>query len=238
MPGGHHCASYNVYRTYFPDSRGGIEEVIRQICLFTKTRGFDNRLLALSATAKPRVLRRSEANIYRAHRDIEVASCGMSLQAFHMYERLAKWADILHYHFPWPFGDLLHLTSRTKRPTVLTYPLRNRPAARAAGALSPGHEPVSAQRRLHRRHIAQLPRHQRRGAPFPGKGRDRPPRPERTYLPASLAGHPRSDAGPVRRRFFSVHRRPSLLQGLAHTARRDRQRALPRRHRRLGTDGA
>ena len=111
----------HVYRTYYPDSRGGIEEVIRQICLFTSTRGFENRLLALSAKPKPRVLRRSEAKVYRAHCDIEIASCGMSLQAFRMYERLAKWADILHYHFPWPFGDLLHLTSRTKRPTVLTY---------------------------------------------------------------------------------------------------------------------
>ena len=121
MPGGAPLRILHVYRTYFPDSRGGIEEVIRQICLFTKTRGFDNRLLALSANAKPQVLRRSEATVYRARRDIEIASCGMSLQAFQMYERLAKWADILHYHFPWPFGDLLHLTSRTKRPTVLTY---------------------------------------------------------------------------------------------------------------------
>ena len=202
MPGGHHCASLHVYRTYFPDSRGGIEEVIRQICLFTKTRGFDNRLLALSATAKPRVLRRSEANVYRARRDIEVASCGMSLQAFHMYERLAKWADILHYHFPWPFGDLLHLTSRTKRPTVVTY-----------------HSDIVRQRVLQVLYRPVMNRFLRNVdcivgtspnylatsdvvRPFPGKGRDRPPRPERTYLPASLAGHPRSDAGPVRRRFF------------------------------------
>ena len=111
----------HVYRTYFPDSQGGIEELIRQICLYTKSRGIDNRLLALSANAEPRVLRRNEAAVYRAHRDIEVASCGMSLQAFTIHERLAKWADLIHYHFPWPFGDLLHLTSRVRRPTVLTY---------------------------------------------------------------------------------------------------------------------
>ena len=45
----------------------------------------------------------------------------MSLQAFAMHRRLTEWADIIHYHFPWPFGDLLHLTSRVRRPTVLTY---------------------------------------------------------------------------------------------------------------------
>ena len=111
----------HVYRTYFPDSQGGIEELIRQICLYTKSRGIDNRLLALSANAEPRVLRRNEAAVYRAHRDIEIASCGMSLQAFAIHDRLAKWADLIHYHFPWPFGDLLHLTSRVRRPTVLTY---------------------------------------------------------------------------------------------------------------------
>ena len=111
----------HVYRTYFPDSQGGIEELIRQICLYTKSRGIDNRLLALSANAEPRVLRHNEVKVYRAHSDIEVASCGMSLQAFAIHERLAKWADLIHYHFPWPFGDLLHLTSRVRRPTVLTY---------------------------------------------------------------------------------------------------------------------
>lgn len=111
----------HVYRTYFPDSQGGIEELIRQICLDTKSRGIDNRLLALSANPEPQVLRHKEVKVYRARRDIEVASCGMSMQAFAMHERLAKWADLIHYHFPWPFGDLLHLTSRVRRPTVLTY---------------------------------------------------------------------------------------------------------------------
>lgn len=111
----------HVYRTYYPDSHGGIEELIRQICLYTKSRDIDNRLLALSANPVPQVLRQREVKVYRARRDIEVASCGMSLQAFAMHERLAEWSDLIHYHFPWPFGDLLHLTSRVKRPTVLTY---------------------------------------------------------------------------------------------------------------------
>ena len=111
----------HVYRTYFPDSQGGIEEVIRQICLDTSSRGIDNRLLALSANGSPLVLRRDEVKVYRARRDIEVASCGMSVQAFAMHQRLAVWADLIHYHFPWPFGDLLHLTSKVRRPAILTY---------------------------------------------------------------------------------------------------------------------
>jgi len=34
---------------------------------------------------------------------------------------LAKKADIIHYHFPWPFGDLVHLLSGIKKPSIVTY---------------------------------------------------------------------------------------------------------------------
>ena len=110
-----------VYRTYFPDTQGGIEEVIRQICINTRPLGVENRVLALSANMSRRAVRRAEARVYRAHRDLEVASCGMSLEAFAVYRRLAAWADVVHYHYPWPFGDVLHLTARQRRPSVVTY---------------------------------------------------------------------------------------------------------------------
>ena len=110
-----------VYRTYFPDTQGGIEEVIRQICINTRPLGVENRVLALSANMSRRAVRRAEARVYRAHRDLEIASCGMSLEAFAVYRRLAAWADVVHYHYPWPFGDVLHLTARQRRPSVVTY---------------------------------------------------------------------------------------------------------------------
>jgi rhamnosyl/mannosyltransferase len=31
------------------------------------------------------------------------------------------WADVIHYHFPWPFLDLLQLFNFYNKPTVLTY---------------------------------------------------------------------------------------------------------------------
>ena len=110
-----------VYRTYFPDTQGGIEEVIRQICVNTRPHGVENRVLALSPNVSRRAVRRVEARVYRAHRDLEIASCGMSLEAFAVYRRLAAWADVVHYHYPWPFGDVLHLTARRRRPSVVTY---------------------------------------------------------------------------------------------------------------------
>ena len=38
----------HVYRTYFPDTQGGLEEVIRQICLNNTPLGAHNRTLSLS----------------------------------------------------------------------------------------------------------------------------------------------------------------------------------------------
>lgn len=110
-----------VYRTYFPDTQGGIEEVMRQICINTRPLGVENRILALSTNVSRRAVRRAEACVYRAYRNVEVASCGLSLEAFSIYQRLADWADIVHYHYPWPFGDILHLTARRPKPSVLTY---------------------------------------------------------------------------------------------------------------------
>lgn len=110
----------HVYRTYFPDSQGGLQEVIRQICLSTKKLGVENRVFTLSEETTP-VVEREEALVFRFPLTIEIASCGMSVNALAGFRRLVDWADVVHYHFPWPFADLLHLLAHVKKPSVLTY---------------------------------------------------------------------------------------------------------------------
>ena len=111
----------HIYRTYFPETQGGLEEVIRQICLNTRAHGVRSRVLCTSANVTPRVVRRREAAVFRSRLDVEIASCSMSLQALPMFRRLLRWADVVHYHFPWPFADLLHFAGRVRVPSVLTY---------------------------------------------------------------------------------------------------------------------
>ena len=110
-----------VYRTYFPETQGGLEETIRQICLNTRDHGVSSRVLCVSPSTQPRVVRREEAAVYRSRRHLEVASCSFSLQALPMLRRLLRWADVVHYHFPWPFADVLHFAAGVCAPTVLTY---------------------------------------------------------------------------------------------------------------------
>ena len=111
----------HVYRTYFPDTQGGVEEVIRQICLNSRAFGIESRIFTVSADPQPKVVSSIEGDIVRAKRNFEIASTGFSLQAFAEFKRQAQWADIVHYHFPWPFADLLHSTLPKGKKSVVTY---------------------------------------------------------------------------------------------------------------------
>jgi len=111
----------HVYRSYFPETQGGLEETIRQICLNTAAHGVESRVLCTSKTIEPRVVRRDETVVYRSRRTGEIASCSLSIEAFAMFRRLLRWADVVHYHFPWPLADVMHFSARVGVPTVTTY---------------------------------------------------------------------------------------------------------------------
>lgn len=99
----------HVYKSYYPDSFGGIEQVIFQLSRGLRALGAESRVLTLSPDPQPRVLHRPEADVIRFKTTAEVASNPVSLAALRGFREQARWADIVHYQFPWPFADLLHL---------------------------------------------------------------------------------------------------------------------------------
>ncbi len=111
----------HVYRTYFPDSQGGLEEVIRQICLAARKHGVRSRVFTLSDEPFPHTLPRVEAEVVRVRKTFEIASCGFALTGLRRFAREVEWADIVHYHYPWPFSDLMYLAAGRRRPAILTY---------------------------------------------------------------------------------------------------------------------
>jgi rhamnosyl/mannosyltransferase len=109
------------YKTYYPDSLGGIEQVIRQMCRGTGALGVRNEVLSLTRDrdAQPAMF---EGHLSRrVPLDFEIASTGFSLASIGQLARLAREADVVHYHFPWPFMDLAHFLARVKKPSVVTY---------------------------------------------------------------------------------------------------------------------
>ena len=111
----------HVTRTYYPDTKGGIEEVIRQIAINTKNLGFETRVFTLSKNSIQSVIEIDDIKIYRAPLTIELASCGMSANALKLFKELANWAQIINYHFPWPFMDLLNFFTKNSVKKVVTY---------------------------------------------------------------------------------------------------------------------
>jgi rhamnosyl/mannosyltransferase len=109
------------YKTYFPDSVGGVEQVIRQMCVGTGRLGITNQVLSLSRDTRLEPFDYEGHTVHRAPLNFEVASNAVSVQAIGKLARMAADADVVHYHFPWPFMDLAHFLARIDKPTVVTY---------------------------------------------------------------------------------------------------------------------
>lgn len=112
----------HVFKTYYPDSYGGVEQVIRQLSTATARMGVSNKVFTLSRRASVAPLLTDGATeILRAQTHLDIASTPMSMSAFGKFKEAVRQADLIHYHYPWPFGDLLHLAAARSKPAVLTY---------------------------------------------------------------------------------------------------------------------
>ncbi|AZD05399.1 glycosyltransferase family 4 protein [Pseudomonas chlororaphis] len=109
------------FKTYLPDSVGGIEQVIFQLCESGAQQGIEGQVLTLSADPQPTVLKLGQHEVHRAKLDIQFASTGFSYSVFKQFREMAAEADVVNYHFPWPFMDLVHFMSGMNKPCVATY---------------------------------------------------------------------------------------------------------------------
>lgn len=108
------------YRTY-SQSYGGIEQVIYQLCVGANSQGIQAQVLTLSRDMREPQVDLEGHTVVRAKLNFEIASTGFSFSALKKFRQLAEQADIIHYHFPWPFMDVVHFAAGVKKPTVLTY---------------------------------------------------------------------------------------------------------------------
>ena len=112
-----HC-----YRTYFPDPQGGAQEAIRQIALATNKHGVQNKIFSLSLHPTPQIIIRPEGTVTRTRSWISPASCDLGwIDSFLQFSELARTSSLVHYHFPWPFADVLHWWAESASPALLTY---------------------------------------------------------------------------------------------------------------------
>lgn len=111
----------HVYKSYYPESVGGVEQVIHQLAEGCRNYGVESSVVTLSDSLKPSSTYMSHHKVMTIPRTFEIASTGFSLKAIGCFSEMAKAADIVHYHFPWPFMDIMHFFGRVTKPTVVTY---------------------------------------------------------------------------------------------------------------------
>ncbi|WP_312062024.1 glycosyltransferase family 4 protein [Pantoea septica] len=111
-----HC-----YKTYYPDTFGGIEQVIYQLAESGIKENIHSTVFTHSPEFKEKIASLEHHTIHRVKTLCEFASTPFSFNAIGEFKRLAKDADIIHYHFPYPFMDVMHFASGINKPTVLSY---------------------------------------------------------------------------------------------------------------------
>lgn len=109
------------FKTYYPDTTGGIEQVIFQLCQGTRRLGVESQVLTISQNPSPARLQVADHQVVRVKETLNLASTGLSMRVFGQFKEMAAEADLVHFHFPWPLMDLVHFVIDHGRPTVLSY---------------------------------------------------------------------------------------------------------------------
>lgn len=109
----------HVFKTYYPYSKGGIEKAIFELVAGMLQHKVVSNVLAFAD--KYEVIDNGASRIFFFKKTAEFASTPFSIAALWKFKKIAASHDIIHYHFPYPFADIMHFFSRIKKPYLVTY---------------------------------------------------------------------------------------------------------------------
>lgn len=109
----------HVYKTYFPDSFGGVPEAIRQLANGTGKHGVNSEVFTISPQVREQRFAFEKHHVIQASSNFEIFSTPFSIDAVSKFKIYSKKFDLIHYHYPYPFGDVLKLLVRTERRALL-----------------------------------------------------------------------------------------------------------------------
>ncbi len=109
----------HIYKSYFPDTVGGIEQGIKNIIESTQRAGVEHAILTSSQNASTE--EEGGVTITRLPTTVSISSCPVSISMLFKYRALVEPFDLLHYHFPWPFAEALHVICQIKKPFIVSY---------------------------------------------------------------------------------------------------------------------
>lgn len=115
----------HVYKTYVPDTIGGVENFIDQLIISGSSLGVEAEVFTLTKERKASTITINNYKVHKIPFLFQVLSTPISFVAFYKFYKMAKKADVIHFHFPWPIGDAMYFIAkiflRKKLPYIITY---------------------------------------------------------------------------------------------------------------------
>lgn len=111
----------HVYKTFMNDTIGGVEQVIAHLSQTNNIHNYTHSVLSVSKTHTGTEFGYGGIRNIRYQEQFNLSSNSMSWAMFRDFQKIVAQYDLVHYHFPWPFADLMHLFWRIKKPSIVTY---------------------------------------------------------------------------------------------------------------------
>src|SRR3989338_3529743 len=100
---------------------GGIEQAVKNIVLDTSKRGCRHTILVTDTVSDIQEDNLGYATLVRFPTTFTISSCPVSIPLLKHFKDYVAKTDIIHYHSPWPFSELLHIMGKVKKPSLVTY---------------------------------------------------------------------------------------------------------------------
>ena len=109
----------HIFKTFFPDTQGGLEEAIRQIAKYSIEKGYKVNVVSVSRDPKSTMLDGIQCKSYKF--SLGSQSMPISIPMALDFKTIVNNSDIIHLHYPYPQSDLLVLSYNVKKPVVVTF---------------------------------------------------------------------------------------------------------------------
>ncbi len=110
----------HVFKSFYPYTYGGIEKFIHELSV-AMDKKYDVEIHILAMGKKNQTIRRDFYTLHFAKTNLNIASTTFSFSAIKKFKELVKQVDIINYHFPYPYADLLQAICRPNKPYIVTY---------------------------------------------------------------------------------------------------------------------
>ena len=122
----------HVFKWYYCDSKGGTEKAIQQLVAASGREGVQSSVLCIAEKGSGKRLSpfsfsaasctgEEGEDICRCAPSLRFDSIVLSTRMAYEFARLARGHDLIHYHFPFPQQEMMHLLIRPRCPSVVTY---------------------------------------------------------------------------------------------------------------------